>query len=64
MTDVNNATRQVLGNIAPWMRYVFFVMIAASIGVLLWQIAARALLWRKGLRGGVSATGVSGSSDS
>jgi Fe-S oxidoreductase/nitrate reductase gamma subunit len=53
MRDVSHATRQVFGNIAPWMQVVFFIMIAASIGVLIWQIAARALLWRKGLRGGV-----------
>src|SRR5207247_9421306 len=52
MTDVNNATREVFGNIAPWMRVVFFIMIAASIAVLVWQVAARALLWRKGQKGG------------
>jgi Fe-S oxidoreductase/nitrate reductase gamma subunit len=52
MTDVNNATREVFGNIAPWMRVVFFIMIAVSIAVLAWQILARALLWRKGQRGG------------
>ena len=32
MTDMNNATREVFGNIAPWMRVVFFIMIAASMG--------------------------------
>ena len=32
MTGINNATREVFGNIAPWMRVVFFIMIAASIG--------------------------------
>ena len=52
MTDVNNATREVFGNIAPWMRVLFFVMIATSIGVLVWQVAARARLWRKGQKGG------------
>src|SRR5207247_3292844 len=52
MTDVNNATREVFGNIAPWMRVVFFIMIAASIAVLVWQVAARVLLWRKGQHGG------------
>ncbi len=49
---MNNATREVFGNIAPWMRVVFFIMIAASFGWLLWQVATRALLWRKGQRGG------------
>ena len=48
MTDVNSATREVFGNIAPWMRVVFFIMIAVSIAVLLWQIVARVRLWRKG----------------
>jgi len=52
MTDVNQATREVFGNIGPWMQVVFFVMIAASLGVLVWQVAGRALLWRKGWKGG------------
>ena len=52
MTDVDNATREVFGNIAPWMQILFFVMIAASLGVLLWQAAARVWLWRKGQPGG------------
>jgi len=30
MTDINNATREVFGNIAPWMRVVFFIMIAGE----------------------------------
>jgi Fe-S oxidoreductase/nitrate reductase gamma subunit len=50
---MNNATREVFGNIAPWMQWVFFAMIAASIAWLAWQIAARARLWRKGQRAGV-----------
>src|SRR5437870_13271473 len=52
ITDVNSVTREVFGNIAPWMRVVFFVMIAASIGVLVWQVIARLRLWRKGQPGG------------
>jgi Fe-S oxidoreductase len=52
MTDMNNATREVFGNIAPWMRVVFFIMMAASIGVLVSQVVARVSLWRKGQRGG------------
>jgi Fe-S oxidoreductase/nitrate reductase gamma subunit len=52
MTDVDNATREVFGNIAPWMQILFFVMIAASLGALLWQVAARVWLWRKGRPGG------------
>ena len=49
---MNNATREVFGNIAPWMQVVFFVMIAASIGVLVWQVVAHVRLWRKGQSGG------------
>ena len=52
MTDINNATREVFGNIAPWMRVVFFVMIGASIAALMWQVLARVFLWRKGHPGG------------
>jgi Fe-S oxidoreductase/nitrate reductase gamma subunit len=48
MSDVNNATREVFGNIVPWMQVVFFAMIAASLGVLVWQVAAHVRLWRKG----------------
>ena len=52
MTDINNATREVFGNIGPSLRVVFFIMIAASIAVLAWQVAARVWLWRKGQKGG------------
>ena len=52
MTNMNNATREVFGNIAPWMRVVFFIMIAASIAVLVRQVVTRAWLWRKGQKGG------------
>jgi Fe-S oxidoreductase/nitrate reductase gamma subunit len=50
---MNDATREVFGNIAPWMRVVFFCMIAVSIGWPVWKVWARARLWRKGQRGGV-----------
>ena len=49
---MNDATREVFGNIAPWMRVVFFCVMAMSIGWPVWQIWARARLWRKGQRGG------------
>ena len=50
--DVNTTTREVFGNITPWMRVVFFVMIAASLGVLAWQVVAHVRQWRKGRPGG------------
>ncbi|CAN5469649.1 heterodisulfide reductase-related iron-sulfur binding cluster [soil metagenome] len=52
VVDVNEATREVFGNIAPWMRVVFFLMIAASIGVLGWQMLGHWRAWRKGQPGG------------
>lgn len=49
---MNDATREVFGNIAPWMRMLFFGMMAVSIGWPVWQVWARARLWRKGHSGG------------
>ena len=50
--DLNAATREVFGNIDPWMRVVFYVMIYASLGALVWQVAVRVWLWYKGQPGG------------
>ena len=50
--DVNSTTREVFGNIAPWMQVVFFVMIAASLAVLAWQVLAHFWQWRQGRPGG------------
>lgn len=44
-------TREVFGNIAPWMRVVFYAMVFASLGVLAWQVWARVRLWRQGQPG-------------
>jgi Fe-S oxidoreductase/nitrate reductase gamma subunit len=52
MTDINNATREVFGNIVPWMRVVFFIMIGVSIGWLVWQVVTHLRQWRKGQQGG------------
>src|SRR5436309_7059761 len=49
---MNDATREVFGNIAPWMRVVFFCMMAVSIGWPVWKVWVRAKLWWKGQRGG------------
>jgi len=46
--DLDKATRQVFGNIAPWMQVVFFAMIAASFLWLAWQLESRRRRWRKG----------------
>ena len=49
---LENATREVFGNITLWMQVVFFAMIAVSIGVLGWQIFDHFRQWRKGRPGG------------
>src|SRR6478672_6689650 len=49
---MDNATRQVFGNIAPWMQVVFFAMILASFAWLAWQLEDRRRRWRKGRRPG------------
>jgi Fe-S oxidoreductase/nitrate reductase gamma subunit len=50
---MNDATREVFGNIAPWMRVLFFAIMAVSLSWPVWQIWKRARLWRKGERGAV-----------
>jgi Fe-S oxidoreductase/nitrate reductase gamma subunit len=42
------ATREVFGNIAPWMQTLFYALIFVSIGVLVWRIWRRAQLWKQG----------------
>ncbi len=50
--EIDNISREVFGNIAPWMQYLFFAMMAASIGVLGWQIWNHFRQWRRGEKGG------------
>jgi Fe-S oxidoreductase/nitrate reductase gamma subunit len=50
--DVNQATREVFGNISPWMQVVFFAMMALSIGLLVRQMISHLWRWRKGRPGG------------
>jgi Fe-S oxidoreductase/nitrate reductase gamma subunit len=45
-------TREVFGNIAPWMRVVFYGAILASLGLTAWQVYRRARLWRRGEKRG------------
>ena len=49
---MDNATRQVFGNIAPWMQVVFFAMIFASFAWLAWQLEQHRRQWRKGRQPG------------
>ena len=46
------ATREVFGNVAPWMRVVFYALMLASLGALAWQVWRRARQWRRGRPGG------------
>jgi Fe-S oxidoreductase/nitrate reductase gamma subunit len=50
---MNDATREVFGNIAPWMRVLFFSIMAVSVAWPIWQVWSRARLWRQGQKGGV-----------
>ncbi len=50
--DINQATREVFGNISLWMQIVFFVLIALSLAVLGWQIFDHFRQWRRGRPGG------------
>jgi Fe-S oxidoreductase/nitrate reductase gamma subunit len=45
---MNNATREVFGNISPTMQRVFYAMIWTSIALMFFQIWQRSRLWRKG----------------
>ncbi|MEP7250216.1 MAG: (Fe-S)-binding protein [Spartobacteria bacterium] len=49
---VNEATREVFGNISGWMQIVFFIMIAISLGILAWQVFDHFRQWRQGRPGG------------
>ncbi|MBA2436264.1 MAG: hypothetical protein H0V54_14505, partial [Chthoniobacterales bacterium] len=49
---LENATREVFGNITPWMRVVFYALMFGSIGILGWQVLAHWFAWRKGRPGG------------
>jgi Fe-S oxidoreductase len=50
--SMNAATREVFGNISPWMHAVFYGLMVASIGVLAVQVANRTRLWWLGRPGG------------
>jgi Fe-S oxidoreductase/nitrate reductase gamma subunit len=49
---MNDATREVFGNISPWMQVVFFAMILASFVCLAWQLEQHRRQWCKSRRPG------------
>ena len=51
-TNLNQVTREVFGNVAPWMRGVFYALMALSIAVLVWRVVQRARFWAQGQPGG------------
>ena len=49
---MDTPTREVFGNIAPWMQWLFYGAIFLSLGALGWRVAGRVRLWRKGQSSG------------
>jgi len=49
---METATREVFGNIAPWMRVVFYAMIFASLGLLAWRLWRHFRVYSAGRAGG------------
>jgi Fe-S oxidoreductase/nitrate reductase gamma subunit len=49
---METATREVFGNIAPWMRAVFYAMMFASLGLLAWRLLRLFRLYSAGRAGG------------
>jgi Fe-S oxidoreductase/nitrate reductase gamma subunit len=52
-----DATREVFGNIAPWMRALFYLLAAASLVAGLWPAWQRCRVWRRGRAGEYEADG-------
>src|SRR5438067_13193620 len=40
-----------MGDLAPWMRALFYALMAASLSTAVWQLRARARLWQQGRPG-------------
>lgn len=49
---MDTPTREVFGNITPWMQWLFYGLTFLSLGVLVWRLMGRVRLWRKGRSGG------------
>lgn len=50
--SLETPTREVFGNIAPWMQVVFYLLMAVSLGSVVWRLWRRARLWQQGQPGG------------
>ena len=50
---MDTPTREVFGNIAPWMQWLFYALMAASLGVLAWQVTLRMRIYAAGRPGGL-----------
>jgi Fe-S oxidoreductase/nitrate reductase gamma subunit len=44
-------TREIFGNIAPWMQGIFYLLIIISVVILIWRFWLRLGLWRSGVAG-------------
>ena len=51
-TNLNQVTREVFGNVAPWMRALFYALMALSVAVLVWRVVQRSRFWAQGQPGG------------
>ena len=49
---MDTPTREIFGNISPWMRVVFYAMILASVAVLVAQVVQRFRIYAAGQPGG------------
>jgi len=48
---MNEPTREVFGNVAPWMQGLFYALILGSLVLSALQVSARYRLWRRGTPG-------------
>jgi Fe-S oxidoreductase/nitrate reductase gamma subunit len=51
VTDPAVPTREVFGNVAPWMQAVFYGVTLLSLAISGWLVARRARLWAQGCEG-------------
>lgn len=51
-TQLKQVTREVFGNVAPWMQVAFYGLMTLSMAVLVWRVVMRARLWARGVPGG------------
>lgn len=53
MDSTAGATREVMGNLAPWMRVLFYLVMTGSLAFAGWQLWRRSRFWQQGQVGEV-----------